>query len=133
MEELSHVGMTNCWICGEGAEIVINKQLRKTLNMNLGSAPDIICSDCEAKSKDNDGIWVISIKDGDEPSSDNELWNPYRTGGLILLKKEALRNAFEAWKVSEKMVKLIDKHIYFYLSNAQWEALGLPEIGGNNE
>jgi hypothetical protein len=129
MSEKSHVGMLNCWICDECAEIVLNRRLTATLDKNLGSSPNIICSKCKSMAKDNDGIWLISIKNGVEPSSEdtNQTWNPYRTGQLILIKKEALKEIIKSkGKKKDKTLKLIDNSVYFYLNDDVWDLIGLP-------
>lgn len=130
-EEKSYVGMTNCWICGGGADILIDRRVRNTLSRNMGSRPDIICSDCETKAKENEGIWVISIRDGEEPpTSDlNKDFNPYRTGGLVLIRKTALIRLFRMAlnpDVRDKMINMIDKNIYFYLEDKVWDGFGIP-------
>jgi hypothetical protein len=129
MDELSHVGMTNCWVCGEGAEILLDTRLRKSLKQNMGSRPDIICSDCISKAEDNDAIWLMSIRDDETPPpSDDEIWNPYRTGGLILIKKEAIKRMFTAAGVNESILESIDKNIYFYINDSHWKMFGLLNI-----
>ena len=127
--EKSHVGMLNCWICGEGAEILLDRRLRKTLDMNMGSRPDIICSDCKSQAKNNKGIWLISVRDGEEMRYEDDIFNPYRTGGLVLIKKEALIRIFnEALDndIKDKMIGMVEKHTYFYLEDTPWDAFGLP-------
>lgn len=123
--------MTNCWICGKGAEILLDTKMRKILDSNMGSRPDIICSECESMSKDNDAIWMISVEDGQEPPAERgEIWNPYRTGCCVLVKKEAIRQSFRSIlgeDVVENTIKLVDQNIYFYLPDTIWNALGLPD------
>jgi len=127
MDELSHVGMTNCWVCGEGAEVILDTRLRKSLKQNMGSRPDIICSDCISKAENNDAIWLISIRDGEAPPIlNNEVWNPYRTGGLVLIKKEAVNRFMTAMEV---FTRDISKDIYIFLNDHTWNMLGLPAPG----
>jgi len=131
MSEKSHVGMLNCWICNQGAEILLDTKLRNVLDQNMGSMPDIICSECKSMSEDNDAIWLISVQDNQEPPTDpKEMWNPYRTGGCVLIKKEAVRASFKSLlqeDAAEKTIKLVDNNMYFYLPDAIWEVLGLPD------
>ncbi|MEA2081081.1 MAG: hypothetical protein U9P00_14760 [Pseudomonadota bacterium] len=131
MNDLSHVGMMNCWICGEGSTIILKTDLRPTLPMNMGALPSEVCSKCKSLAEDNDGIWMISIRDGEEPPRDNdESWNPYRTGGLALLKKEALKEVLQnTLKEPEETIKMVDRHFYFYLYDSIWDQFGLPERG----
>jgi hypothetical protein len=128
MEEKSHVGMLNCWICGEGAEIVLDRRLQKTFPQNMGSRPDICCSSCTSQAKDNDGIWLISVRDGESPE-EGQIFNPYRTGAMCLIKKEALRRIFSqalTEDIQEKMIDMVDRNIYFFLEDMAWDAFGLP-------
>jgi hypothetical protein len=134
MEEKSHVGMLNCWICGEGAEIMLDMRLRNTLSRNMGSRPDICCSSCESQANDNDAIWLISVKDGEEPI-DGEIFNPYRTGAMCLIKKEALRRIFSQTlteDVQDRMIDMVDRNIYFFLEDMAWDAFGLPREVAND-
>jgi len=129
MEELSHVGMLNCWICGKGAEILLDTRLRNTMKRNMGSRPDIFCNECKSQAKDNNGIWLISIKNGEKPQP-NKDFNPYRTGAMVLIKKDALKRIFKETlnkDVSDNLVLMVDKNIYFYLDDKTWEAYGLPK------
>jgi len=129
MNDLSHVGMLNCWICGKGADILLDRRLRKSLKQNMGSSPSTICSDCVSKSTEDDGMWVISIRDDQyPPSDDNEVWNPYRTGGLVLLKKDALRRIYSEMENSTKLLDIIEKNVYIYLNDKQWKMFGLPKL-----
>jgi hypothetical protein len=128
MEEKSHVGMTQCWICQEGAEILLDTRLRKTLTKEMGSRPDITCSECEKQSKDNDAIWLIAIRDGERPEP-NEYFNPYRTGAIVLIKKAALKDIFKETlnaETSAKAIENVDRNIYFYLEDTVWVNYGLP-------
>jgi len=128
MEELSHVGMMNCWICGEGAEIILDMKLRKSLPQNIGSRPDIVCNECKNQCEENEGIWLISVKDGEEPP-DNEIFNPYRTGSMILIKKSALRDLFKQSldePLQDQMIRMVNKGYYFFLEDSVWDLYGLP-------
>jgi hypothetical protein len=128
MTELSHVGMMNCWICQEGAEILLDTRLRKSLKQNMGSRPDVICNECEAQAKDNDAIWLMAIKDGEQPDSDG-FFNPYRTGPMVLIKKEALRRIFKESlnkETSANAITNVNKNIYFYMEDKVWDGYDLP-------
>jgi hypothetical protein len=124
-------------VCGEGAEILLDVRLRNTLEHKMdkmGSRPDIVCSDCRSKAKENDAIWLISVRD-DEKQTEGEIFNPYRTGSMVLLKKEALNRLVKTSITDEKtrtnLIEMIAKHVYFYLEDRIWDAYGLPrgEIG----
>lgn len=121
--------MTNCWICGEGAEILLNTTLRPTLEKNMGSTPNTFCSKCQSLSKDNDGIWVISVKDDEEAPTDGGVFNPYRTGGMVLIKKSALKEMFKNTleeKTAQTFIDMVDKNIYFFLSDSVYDLYQIP-------
>ncbi len=136
MEDKSTVGMMNCWICGQGAQIIIKTDLRPTLPRDCGSMPNVLCSDCESKSKENDAIWMISVKDGDVPI-DGELYNPYRTGSCCLIKKQAFRDKILPLisddTIREQMRDMMEKGTYFYLEDSAWDAFQLPRSGAPDE
>jgi hypothetical protein len=133
MPEKSHVGMLNCWICGQGAEIILDRRLSKSLDMDMGSLPDIICSECKTMSEENNAIWLISLMNGEVPPENKEkTWNPYRTGGCVLTSKEAVIKSLRSILVEEAIeptVALIEKNYYFYLPDQIWDLIGLPERG----
>jgi hypothetical protein len=128
MSEKSYVGMMNCWVCGEGAEILLNKTLRPTLERNMGSTPNTFCSKCQSLSKDNDGIWVISVKDDEEPT-EGEIFNPFRTGGLVLIKKSALKELFQNTldaNTAQNFIDMVDRNIYFFLADQVYDLYQIP-------
>ena len=133
MSEKSHVGMMQCWICGQGAEIILDTRIRPILDREMGSTPNTVCSECETMSKKHDGIWMLSIKDGEEPPADKtEVWNPYRTGGCVLVSKEAAIKSFTSIvipEVVESTTALINNNVYFYVPDQIWDMIGLPERG----
>ncbi len=144
MDDLSHVGMLNCWICGEATTILITKDLRATLPRKMGSLPTEVCNDCKTLANNHQGIWLISIRNDEKPGTNDMLsWNPFRTGGLALIKKDALRRILKSdgdETRKKNMLAMLDQHYYFYLNDSTWDHLGLPPRGvkinnleGNNE
>lgn len=132
MLDKSYVGMLNCWLCGEGAEILLDTSLRNTLSMNMGSSPNIICSKCESMAEDGKAIWLISIRNGEAPV-EGENFNPYRTGAMVLITKEAIKRIFrETLTNPEHAINLVEKNIYFYLQDEMWDAFGLPRTNSEN-
>ncbi len=136
MEDKSTVGMMTCWICGEGAQIIVKTDLKPTLPRNCGSLPNIYCSDCEGKAKEKDGVWLISVRDGDVPK-DEELYNPHRTGDVVLIKKSAFREKIlpliSEDTVRNQMAEMVESSIYFYLEDSAWDAFQLPRGPKNDK
>lgn len=87
---LSHVGMANCFYCGEGSKILLDTRLRNKLPMNCGVIDLEPCSKCAEYMKQ--GIILIGIEppeDGEIPLH-NGLPNPYRTGQFAVVKESAV-------------------------------------------
>lgn len=126
--EKSHVGMLNCWICGEGAEILLDLRLKNTLSHNMGSSPATLCNECKNQVEKNEAIWLISVRDGESPI-EGKIFNPYRTGSICLVKKEALERIFRNIlneDVVENMISMVKTGYYFFLEDKIWDGLGIP-------
>ena len=80
MNELSHVGMTACFFCGEAKEVLLDRRLKKTL-------PHIACYDlipCDkCKIKLAEGITFI------EATKNEGTGSIFPTGNYWVVKKEA--------------------------------------------
>ena len=136
MEEKSTVGMMNCWICGEGAQIIVKTDLRPTLPQNCGSLPNVICSKCENLAKDSDALWLIAVKDG-EVEKEGEIFDPYRTGTMCLVTKQAIKDkiitAMMEGEPKEQMKRIVETSLYLYLDDSTWDAFGLPRQETSDE
>ncbi len=62
MSELSHVGMTTCFYCGEASEILLNTRLSKTLPRNVGVISMRPCNKCEGYMRQ--GVILIGYDEG---------------------------------------------------------------------
>lgn len=52
MHDKSHVGMSNCYVCGEPSSVLLDTRLMKTLERNMGPlGPDDLCHTCAEKAK----------------------------------------------------------------------------------
>jgi hypothetical protein len=108
--EKSHVGMSLCYLCQEPKELLFHKQLAKTI-------PDKAvynyepCDEC--KGYIEQGVILISVRDGEYGN------NPYRTGGWVVIKKDAFKKIFQcAEEALEKGVAFIE--------DTAWDKVGLP-------
>lgn len=121
MGELSHVGMTNCYFCGQGKDIVLDRRLKKSLPMHIGVVDMEPCNEC--KEWMGKGVILISIKDA---TTDAEMAstppNPFRTGGWTVVKDDAISRM----PVPEEMKKWALKHRFFFLTDSVWDAFGIP-------
>ena len=90
--------LTTCFICGETNEIILvgahTKKLEEAgiarsdgeMPMQIGAINKEPCQKCKEYMKQ--GVILISVRDGE--SGDN----PYRTGGWVVVKKEAAKKIF---------------------------------------
>lgn len=128
MEELSHVGMTNCYFCGQGKDILLDKSLRKSLPRFVGVVDMEPCNECKGWMEK--GVVIISISDN---TTDEEMKNnpptPYRTGGWTVLKDEAI----EKMPIPKEMKEWALKHRFLYLTDAVWDHFGIPRGDQNGE
>ena len=109
-EELSHVGMFNCFLCGEPAGVVLDRRLKKTLPRNVGCSDREPCSKCKEFMKQ--GIILISV---DESKTDDRT-NPYRSGGWCVLKDSAYSQIFGTPPKARAA----------FITDETWDKLGLP-------
>ena len=74
-----------------------------------------ICQECEGYMEL--GVILISVRDGEDGK------NPYRTGGWVVLKDEAVKRMCNCEKQAEE---ILNKRLCFIPDEA-WEMLGLPK------
>ena len=111
--ELSHVGMNTCYFCNEPSEVLLYRRLKKTLPRNIGVMNMRPCTKCEDLMKQ--GILLISIK------NDTQGPNPYRTGGWVIIKQEAVERMFNG-----DFLKFALEHRFMFINDEVWDAMGLP-------
>lgn len=101
--------LETCHICGKEMGVVLFGASYKDENGKPAEAPHKICmghicDDCK-KVIDDGGIFFIEVRDGESGN------NPYRTGRIIAVKEDAVKNIFEGYnKVN-------------YVEHSVWEEL----------
>jgi hypothetical protein len=136
--EKSHVGMYNCYFCGEEVGILLDKRLRNSLPQNVGPINAEPCDKCAGYMKQ--GIIVMSIAD-DTTAEDMEGRevknrfgrpkgklppNPYRTGGWAVVKQEAVERMLED---NEAYLKFAVTKRFLFITSSAWNALGFePKV-----
>jgi hypothetical protein len=65
------------------------------------------------------GVIVISVRDGE---CDRERKNPYRTGGWVVLRDEAIRRL----PVDSNLIETMLKNRFCFVEDEVWDRLGLP-------
>ena len=120
-EEKSHVGMAKCFFCLEPGMILLDRRLKKSLPRDCGVVDMTPCSKCNDYMKQ--GIILISISD-DTTKEDMKgpIPNPYRTGGWVVVKQEAV----ERFGVGDALLDFAIKHRFAFIADAAWLHLGLP-------
>jgi transcriptional regulator NrdR family protein len=76
-----------------------------------------ICSECQKYMEQ--GVILISVKDGEEEKGDN----PYRTGCFAVVKDEAIKKIVK----SKELVDQIIKKRMCYIPDQAWLVMGLPK------
>lgn len=109
--------LVQCFICGDASSIALCGRLPDDAEAPrmavLNKAP---CDNCRKIMAV--GVILISVKDGTDPE------NPYRTGGWIALKDEAISRCFPP----EQAAQLFKTRAGF-IEDRLWKQIGLPEYG----
>ena len=125
--------MTTCFYCGESKEIILvgsrTRQFKEAglasesgeMPPSVGCIDKIPCAKCEELMKQ--GTILISVKDGEDGD------NPYRTGGWVVIKDEAIRGMIRPTALAEDIIRT---RIAFVPDQA-WDAMGLPRGEDNND
>lgn len=119
--------MTTCFFCGETKDILlIGAQVARAkeaglcnpdgkMNASVGCIDKEPCHKCQECMEQ--GIILISVKDGDEGD------NPYRTGGWVVVKEEAIKRMVSP----EELINDIVKKRVAFIPDEAWNMLGLPK------
>lgn len=132
-------GLGNCFICNEPRDVILFGQMGKSMKEAVkaaglevgpdGKAPNGIIMDMEPCDKCRgymeQGIILISCRDTGDPE---EMKNPYRTGGWVVVKEEVILRIVQPKEMADDIVK---KRMAFVPDEA-WDMLGLPR-GGEDE
>ena len=118
--EKSHVGYNNCYFCGKINEILLDRRLRKTLHSNMGVMNMRPCNECAEYMEQ--GIILMSIRDSTTAEEmKGPIPNPYRTGGWIVIRQEALERIFQGEYLESAL-----KHRFAFITDEAWDRLGFP-------
>ena len=91
------------------------------------------CDDCKAKMAQ--GVLIMSCKDSDFKDANiveqGNLPNPYRTGGWVIVKDEAIQRIMPGLidgddQAKERYTNLILRRRWVFLGDSLWDAIGLP-------
>jgi len=105
--------LMQCFVCLEPKGVVLFGKLKEDVE-----APRQVCLDREPCDKCKEymkqGIILISIRDGESGN------DPYRTGGWVVVKEEALQKVITDPALLEKRI--------MFVPDTAWKMLGLPEV-----
>jgi len=116
MSEKSWVGLELCYFCHEGKGVLLHRRMVKKFPLQGAVYNQEPCDKCAEHMKD--GIILISVRDGEGGQ------NPYRTGGWVVIKKEAFARIFGDSSIGEAAA---NKGAAF-IENEAWNKLGLPAL-----
>jgi hypothetical protein len=115
-----------CFLCQEDMGVVLFGQLKPSRDIPDPEAPREVClgPDSEPCTKCQDlmghGIIVISV---DEKKSADDLQNPWRTGGWVVVKEEVFHRLLEPG--STLLESIVEKRVCFMPDDA-WDQIGFP-------
>jgi len=121
---MSFVGLTTCYFCGKGKDVLIDKRLRESRFPDHGKVGVVDmspCQECEAFMKQ--GIILMSIRnETTQEEMQGPIPNPHRTGGWVVVKEEAVKSAIEDGPMLDFMIK----HRFGFIADEAWDLFGLP-------
>lgn len=109
------VALTKCFVCGEGSDILLGTRFQDMSKFHDKVVTTKPCQKCQEMINEG-GVWLISAR---PVKSEEEKKNPYRTGGLACVKKEALLSC----GIPESF---LNRGVCF-IENEVWKELGLPD------
>lgn len=103
-DKIIGIALTKCYYCGKDSDILMNRKLTKNLAKQVESMNGMVvsmapCQQCEKYMEQGIILLTIDSNKSDKdwhtrPSNkpNNELWipNPYRTGGFVVVREEAI-------------------------------------------
>lgn len=113
--------LMTCFYCGEDSGIALFGHLPNDAEapFRAGVIDNVPCSKCKEYMKQ--GIILISVRNGESGK------NPYRTGGWLVLKEEALSQM--GIQPQELLDSILKRRVAF-IPDDTWAMLGLPIPGG---
>lgn len=114
MSDKSYVGVGQCFWCGGDKEVILDRRMKDTLPRKAvyNKEPCDSCKEWMEK-----GVILISV----DPDKTTEPNNPYRSGGWIVLREEAVNNIFDS-----KQAKAMREQRVGFVEDEAWDAIGLP-------
>lgn len=120
--EKSFVGMSNCFICGEVKELLLDRRLKPSLPQSAVYNKEP-CDKCKKIMKV--GILFVGVKNGEYEKAEDKN-NPYRTGQIIGIKEDA----FMQMPINKELKQEIFKKRLCYMEEDVLKQMGL--INKNN-
>ncbi|OFX27005.1 MAG: hypothetical protein A2033_16045 [Bacteroidetes bacterium GWA2_31_9] len=113
-----NVSLTKCYVCGRDSTILLATKYKKNgdpvLDMEQFHGKALNKEPCQECHKNlEQGIILISISDDCK-----DVNNPFRTGGWVVVKEEAVRLVLPDIDLT--------KHRIFFMPDSTWLEFGLP-------
>jgi len=115
MSKKDFVGMSQCYYCLEPSEVLLHRRLRKVIP-RLACYNKRPCTKCEEHMK----LGIILISVDEKLSTDKD--NPYRTGGWVVIKEDAIRRMVNPPELAEQIIGCR----MAFVPDEVWDMLRLP-------
>jgi hypothetical protein len=96
--------------------IVLDRRLKPTLETNVGCIDHAPCQKC--KDFMAQGVILISV----DPSKSDDPRNPWRSGGWVVVKDEAIERVITTPELRDRILK----QRLAFVPDDTWDHLGLP-------
>lgn len=113
MNDLSYVGLSQCFYCGEAKEVILDRRLKDSLP-HLAVYDYEPCAECAELMRQ--GIMLLSVFDN-EPAH-----NPSRSGKMCVVTEDAIRRMVVRPELADD---IIAQRVTF-ITDTDWAKLGLP-------
>lgn len=112
--------LVQCYLCLEAKSLALFGRLPNDAKAPHQAVHDQEpCDNCKAIVQQ--GVILISIRDGEKPPTDGGMANPHRTGGWVALRDAAIRRIFDPATAATLLTRRAG-----FVEDSAWDQLGLP-------
>ena len=134
MGETFEVALTNCYFCGKGSEIVLNTRFTKraaaAVKQLHGTVIDMDpCNECKEHMKAGIVLITIDATKSEQGWEEDNIPNPYRTGGFFVVKEEAVERLFN----HARALEFAKKHRWLFIEHDAAMQVGLFAVAAKKE
>jgi hypothetical protein len=108
--------VTQCFFCLEDSGVALLGRLPGDAEApRHGCIDRTPCSRCEDLMRQ--GVILVSTRDVDDGKE-----NPYRTGGWVVVRDEAIRRIVQPSELADRIIEMR----FAFVPDTTWDAIGLP-------